>query len=288
MDTMKKFSTVFKSSGFRLEAFCPVYGLAESTALATGTHRSTNPSQQISGKPTTRTVSCGKAEINSQVLAVDPESRLECNAGVEGEIWLAGPCIAQGYWNNPEETDRVFNAYLADSGDGPFLRTGDLGYLLNGVIYITGRIKDLIILRGRKLFPQDIEYSAAFAHPMIRQNGVAAFSVEDVNSEHLVIMAELDLRQTRKDRIGGKSNPHKTNEDYQDIAQSIVETVSSEHEARVSTALLLPPGQIARTSSGKIQRFRCRERFLEQDIEALYRWDTAKRAGTVTESASQH
>jgi acyl-CoA synthetase (AMP-forming)/AMP-acid ligase II len=288
MDTMKKFSAAFKTCGFRFEAFCPVYGLAESTALAAGTHRSTSPSQQISGKSNTRTVSCGKAEMNSRVLAVDPGSRLECNAGVEGEIWLSGPCIAQGYWKNPEETDRVFNAYLADSGDGPFLRTGDLGYLRDGEVYITGRIKDLIILRGRKLFPQDIEYSAAFAHPMIRQNSVAAFSVEDGNSEHLVILAELDLRRKRKNLMSGKASPDQSNGDYLEIAQSIVETVSREHEARISTALLLAPGQIARTSSGKIQRFRCRERFLGQGIEALYRWDIAKKAGAVTEPASQH
>lgn len=288
METMQKFSNTFSPCGFSIDAFCPVYGLAESTALAAGTHRETNPFQQTPGHFGARTVECGKADGNSRILAVDPETRIECAAGIEGEIWLAGPSVAQGYWNDPEETDRVFNAYLAEVGEGPFLRSGDLGYLIDGGVYITGRIKDLIILRGRKLFPQDIEYSAARAHPLIRQQGVSAFSIHDGNAEHLVVLAELDQRRAKKAEMDAGDSSTQGTTEYKEIAHAIVETVSREHEARVTTALLLPPGQIARTSSGKIQRFLCRERFLAENMDVLFRWDTSERAKSIVKAASQH
>lgn len=286
METMQKFSDAFSPCGFNIDAFCPVYGLAESTALAAGTHRETSPFQQESNHSQASVVDCGKTGWNSRILAVNPETRIECTDGVEGEIWLAGPSVAQGYWNDPDETDRVFHAYLADSGEGPFLRSGDLGYLIGGGVYITGRIKDLIILRGRKLFPQDIEYSAAHSHPLIRQHGVAAFSIDDGNTEHLIILAELNLRQAKKTGIDHGNTSSQATTNYQDIAHAIVQAISVEHEARVTTVLLLPPGLIARTSSGKIQRFLCRERFLAGNITGLYRWDTTDREKTIVNTAS--
>lgn len=287
METMQKFSNVFSPCGFNINAFCPVYGLAESTALAAGTHCETSPFQQASDHSGASAVDCGKADGNSRILAVDPETRIECADGIEGEIWLAGPSVAQGYWNDPDETGRIFNAYLADSGEGPFLRTGDLGYLIDGGVYITGRIKDLIILRGRKLFPQDIEYSVAHAHPLIRQQGVSAFSLHDGNTEHLVVLAELDLRRAKKGEMDAAAPSTQAIMDYKDISHAIVEIVSREHEARVTTTLLLPPGQIARTSSGKIQRFLCRERFLAESIDVLFRWDTTDRAKSIVMTPSQ-
>jgi acyl-CoA synthetase (AMP-forming)/AMP-acid ligase II len=275
METLRNFAGAFKPYGFSLDAFCPVYGLAESTALAAATQRGKGPVQLPVNGTRKQAVSCGRPDTHSRLLVVDPESRLQRAPGEEGEIWLAGQSIARGYWNNPDQTGSVFNAFLADTGEGPFLRSGDLGFVVDGEVCITGRIKDLIILRGRKLFPQDIEYSVAHAHPSIREHGVVAFSTDDGQTEHLVVIAEVDLRRLRKTPSGDTSTPDSPPSDFHRIALGLVESVSREHEARVSTALLVPPGQIARTSSGKIQRFTCRERFLSGRMEIIFRWDTA-------------
>lgn len=285
METMEKFSKAFGPYGFSFDAFCPVYGLAESTALAAATQRGSGPTQLTVNTAQKRAIASGKPNKDAQMLVVDPDSRLQCSRGEEGEIWLAGPSVTLGYWNDPERTNTVFNAFLADTAEGPFLRSGDLGFLMGDEVFITGRIKDLIILRGRKLFPQDIEYSAAHAHPLIRENGVAAFSIEDGNTEHLVVLAELDLRQMK--RIAGENETisSKTSEDLQGIALDLVETISRDHEARVSTTLLTPPGQIARTSSGKIQRYKCRERFLADSIDIIFRWDTTTKLRPTGDSA---
>ncbi len=275
METMKQFSKVFGPYGFRFAAFCPVYGLAESTALATATQCGTGPTGIAVDDSQRRAVACGKSDKDSLIVVVDPDSRLQCSSGEEGEIWLAGPSVAMGYWNDTEQSNRIFNAFLADTGQGPFLRSGDLGYLIGNELFITGRIKDLIILRGRKLFPQDIEYSAAHAHPLVRKHGVAAFSIKDGHTEQLVVLAELDLRQLKKTAAGNTALSNGAPPDFRRIALDLVDIISREHEARVSTVLLLPPGQIDKTSSGKIQRHTCRGRFLEESIDFMFRWDTA-------------
>lgn len=284
-ETMKKFNQAFNPCGFSFNAFCPVYGLAESTALTTATKCGTGPIQQTFGKSQTRAVASGSPDSHSRILVVDPANHRECNEGEEGEIWLAGPSVAKGYWNNPQRSDEIFNAFLADTNEGPFLRTGDLGYLVEDKLFITGRIKDLIILRGRKLFPHDIEYSAAQAHDLIHKQGVAAFSIEADGTEQLVLLVELDLRQIKKASITDKASPVPSAINYQSIALDLVDAISREHEARVSTTLLVAPGQIARTSSGKIQRFRCRQRFLDNAIDVMFRWDTAGRQVTGSLSA---
>jgi acyl-CoA synthetase (AMP-forming)/AMP-acid ligase II len=277
METMKKFSKAFSPCGFRFSAFSPVYGLAESTALAAATQRGAGPVEMTVNGHQKHTVACGESDKDSQILVVDPHSRLQCNPGEEGEIWLAGPSVAMGYWNDAEQSERIFNAFLADTAQGPFLRSSDMGYLIDNDLYITGRIKDLIILRGRKLFPQDIEFSATRANPLIRNHGVAAFSIEDGHTEHLVILAELDTRRLKKTEIGDAAKSGGSLPDFQRISLDLVETISREHEARVSTALLVPPGQIARTSSGKIQRYTCRDRFLAGTIDFMFRWDTVSK-----------
>jgi acyl-CoA synthetase (AMP-forming)/AMP-acid ligase II len=274
METLRRFAEAFAPYGFSFTALCPVYGLAESTALVSSTPRGKGPLPLPVNGTGKQAVSCGRPDPRSRLLVVDPETRLERPPGEEGEIWLAGPSIARGYWNNPEQTERVFSAFLADTGEGPFLRSGDLGFMVDGEVCITGRLKDLIILRGRKLFPQDIEYSVARAHPSIRKHGVAAFSTDDGQTERLVVIAEVDLRRLRMMKSGAASTPEAP-PDFHGIALHVVEIVSREHEARVSTALLVPPGQIARTSSGKIQRFSCREHFLSGRMETLFHWDAA-------------
>jgi acyl-CoA synthetase (AMP-forming)/AMP-acid ligase II len=271
--TMQEFAQKFGRCGFSYDAFCPVYGLAESTALTAATRCGTGPSQEAIKKSQTLAVACGNRDPDSRILIVDPDSCVECENGKEGEIWLAGPSVASGYWNDAESSERVFNALLADSCEGPFLRTGDLGCLIDDKLYITGRIKDLIILRGRKLFPQDIEYSSCQAHNLIRNHGVAAFSINADKTEQLVLLVELDTRQLKREADGAGAEKIPCTTDYKSIALDIVEAVSRDHEARVSTILLVATGQLERTSSGKIRRFLCRQHFLANDIDPLFRWD---------------
>ena len=274
METMKNFASTFHKNGFDFDAFCPVYGLAESTALATGTACGSGPAQRRLNGGRNETVTCGQAGKNSDILVVDPVSCQKCGQNEEGEIWLSGPSVARGYWNNPVQTDETFGAFVADSDEGPYLRSGDLGYLVDGNLYVTGRIKELIILRGRKLFPQDIEHSASRAHALIHNRNVAAFSIDVEQGEQLVLLAELDLRQVKKLVTGGKALSVPLSIDFQAIAFDLVQAISNEHEVRVSTTLLMAPGQIPKTSSGKVQRSLCRNRFLETNIDYMFRWDT--------------
>ena len=144
----------------------------------------------------TRTlVGCGQTLLNQVIAIVDPTSLTRCSSDQIGEIWVSGPSVAQGYWNRAEETKVTFQAHLADTGEGPFLRTGDLGYLRNGELFITGRLKDLIIIRGSNHYPQDIELTAEKSHEVLRPGGVAAFSVDIEGEERLVVIQEISPRK---------------------------------------------------------------------------------------------
>ena len=166
--TLQSFVEAFSGQGFRGEALFPCYGLAEHTLFVSGRFQTEphrvfsrasleehRPHPAVDG-PRTELVSCGPTFLDCRVVIAKGETGCRCGDGEIGEIWLAGPSVAQGYWNRPEESEQVFQARLAD-GDGPFLRTGDLGFLLQGQLYVTGRIKDLVIIRGRNLIPQEIE-----------------------------------------------------------------------------------------------------------------------------------
>jgi acyl-CoA synthetase (AMP-forming)/AMP-acid ligase II len=142
-------------------------------------------------------VSGGQPWLGQNVIIVDPNSLTRCSANQVGEIWVAGESIALGYWNQPEQTQYTFRAYLADTGEGPFLRTGDLGFLRDGELFVTGRIKDLILIRGRNYYPQDIEQTVQQSHPALRPDCGAAFAVEIENEERLVIAHELERSYLR-------------------------------------------------------------------------------------------
>ena len=131
---------------------------------------------------------------DTKIVIVHPESLTPCAPDEVGEIWVSGPSVAQGYWNRPEETERTFRAYLAETGEGPFLRTGDLGFLKDGELFVTGRLKDLIIISGRNLYPHDIELTVEQSHPALRPGCCAAFSVDVADEEHLIIVAEVERR----------------------------------------------------------------------------------------------
>ena len=212
-ETMEQFATSFEECGFRREAFYPCYGMAEATLIISGGLKTTRPvCNTFQGKAlaqnrvvltemdtdsSLRLVSCGQPLPDQQILIVHPERLIQCKEGEVGEIWVTGASVAQGYWNQPEETQRTFNAYLTDTQEGPFLRTGDLGFLIKGELFVTGRLKGLIIINGFNYYPQDIERTVEQSHPAIRPNCCAAFSVGIDGTERLIVVAELERSYSR-------------------------------------------------------------------------------------------
>src|ERR1043165_2368932 len=254
-ETLDRFASRFESCGFQRTAFFPFYGLAEATLVVTGGRKHSLP--VIKPVEEKLMVGCGGALRDERVIIVDPVSLTELKEGHVGEIWVAGPSVARGYWNRPDETDDTFNAYLSDTGEGPFLRTEDLGLIEHGELYITGRIKDLIIIRGLNHYQQDIEWTVEPCNAHLRPGCGAAFTVEARSEERLVIVQEID---TRKEA------------DLGEVIETIREAVAAEHELQVYAVTLIKPGTISKTSSGKIQRRACREKFLEGALEAVAEW----------------
>lgn len=266
-DSLQRFCDAFASSGFRPETIRPVYGLAESTLMVSGAP---------TAKPRTvhafdagalqRGVALGVPEgsTNARVLVgcgisqgldvaiVDPKERTRCRSGQVGEIWVAGQSVAVGYWQRPDLSRNVFEATLSDSHEGPFLRTGDLGFQTEEGLFVTGRIKDVIIVAGRNHYPQDIERTTERSHSAVRPGCVAAFGVETDEEEALVVAAEI-----RRDAGGGKDSA-----DLENVASAIRRAVMQEHQLAVRDVVLLPPGSLPKTSSGKLQRAESRKEYL--------------------------
>jgi len=244
-DTMKRFVERFGKVGFRSESFYPCYGLAEATLLVS----SRIPSKSLLNERPV--LSCGQTWENECVRIVDPKTHQRCSDGTEGEIWIAGPNVAKGYWRRPDETRAVFEAHMND-GDGPFLRTGDLGYLIAGELHITGRLKELIILHGKNHYPQDIEATVAASHPLLRQDCGAAFSVEVTGREELVVFQEVK-RQTPPEKI-------------LEIKGAIRQALAEDRAIKPYSVVLFKPNTIPKTSSGKIMRAACRAEFLQNSF----------------------
>ncbi|MFL6196687.1 MAG: amino acid adenylation domain-containing protein, partial [Thermoanaerobaculia bacterium] len=252
--TLERFAAAFAPCGFRPEAFYPCYGLAEATLFVTGGLAGTPP--RVTAVEESRpVVSCGVSWMGQRVVVADPETGAERSAGEEGEVWIAGPSVARGYWNNLEATERDFNAFLT-TGEGPFLRTGDLGFFGDGELYVTGRLKDLIILRGRNLYPQDLELTAEQAHPDLRPGNGAAFPVDEGGEERLVIVHEVERRR----RDG-----------FEEVAEAVRRAVAEEHEVQAQEVVLIRQGSLPKTSSGKVQRRLCRDLYLEGGLTVVGR-----------------
>jgi amino acid adenylation domain-containing protein len=244
--TLERFAEAFAPCGFRRDALYPCYGLAEATLFVTGGH----VSRVEQGR-----VSCGWGWMGQRIVTVDPETGAERRPEEEGEIWISGPSVARGYWENPEATARDFHAFLP-TGEGPFLRTGDLGFLSGGELYVTGRLKDLIILRGRNLYPQDVELTAERSHPDLQPGGGAAFSVDIAGEERLVIVHEA-VRHPKAS--------------VEEIAEAVRRAVAAEHEAQVHEVVLIRQAGLPKTSSGKVQRRLCRELYLRDELPLVGR-----------------
>ncbi|MGH9956589.1 MAG: beta-ketoacyl synthase N-terminal-like domain-containing protein, partial [Pyrinomonadaceae bacterium] len=273
IETLERFTKTFEPCGFRWEAFWPGYGLAEATLCVSGGGTTEPPIIHRVKKATLANnqvvdagnddegmctlVGCGQALLNQVVAIVDPASLILCSSGEIGEIWVSSPSVAQGFWNRAEETKSTFQAHLADTGEGTFLRTGDLGYLRKGELFITGRLKDLIIIRGGNHYPQDIELTAEKSHEALRPGGVAAFSVDIEGEERLVVIQEVN---PRKDL------------DLDAVIGAIRQAVAEVHELQVYAVVLIEPRTIPKTSSGKIQRRACQKAFREGHLEVVKEW----------------
>lgn len=272
MDTIERFVAAFEPHGFRRAAFYPAYGLAEATLLvatrqhgslpsartcdaeALQRHHVVEASPEQSDQRVRMVVSCGAPIGDTNVVIVDPDSLKPCAPSEVGEICVASSAVALGYWRRTEETARTFRCFV--DGEGPFLRTGDLGFMSNGELYVTGRIKDVIIIRGCNHYPQDIELTVAQSHPALRPGHGTAFGLEVKGKERLVVVQEV-------------RRSHLRCVDVVEVVGNIREAVSEQHEIQVYDAVLVRPGTIPKTSSGKIQRSACRQRFLDGTLEIL-------------------
>jgi amino acid adenylation domain-containing protein len=291
-ETMRRFAEAFAPCGFRRESFAPCYGLAEATLIVTGARPEGLPLAETfdaaalernralpcaPDAPGARAlVNCGGALPDQRLEIVDPETGEACAPGAVGEVWVAGPSVTRGYWNRAEETAATFGARLAATGEGPFLRTGDLGFVQGGGLFVTGRLKDLIVIRGRNHYPQDIELTAERSHAALRAGCGAAFSFESGGEEQLVIVQEVDPRAELE---------------AAEVLEAIREAVAFEHDVAAHAILLVAPGSVPKTSSGKVQRHACRQRFLSDALEVLGGWRASSSAAaadfaSATDSAS--
>ena len=269
--TLDRFANMFGSCGFRREAFYPCYGLAEATLFVAGGEYGAAPILKLAEKAAlekgeviaasradssaTRLVGCGCTAVDQQLVIVNPETCLRCPQGHVGEIWVKGASVAQGYWNREEPTAQTFAATLGDTGEGPFLRTGDLGVIHDDELFIVGRLKDLVIIRGRNHYPHDIEATVQDSHSLLRPGCGAVFSIPVDDEEQLVVVQE----------VAGHSSIA-----LDSVAAGVGRAVTEHHEVQVYAVVLIKPGTLPKTSSGKVQRHLCRAKFLAHKLDVLY------------------
>ncbi len=338
--TLDRFSAAFEPCGFRRSAFYPCYGLAEATLIVSGGIRKELPvpgrfqgdaleqNDVIPAKKEDHAahtiIGCGKTLNDQRIVIVNPDTLELCHSDRVGEIWVSGKSVAQGYWQHPGKTKEIFQAYIKDttrlsspkstrlsspkstrlsspkSGEGPFLRTGDLGFLKDGTLFVTGRLKDLIIIRGRNHYPEDIEQTVEQSCPGVRPGCSAVFRVEVEDEERVIVAAEIERRYGERRRKSGRAGHRETERRGQSdrrkervlpefkpdvplssgmslsnspghnaATDAIRKAVAEQHELEVYGVLLLKPGSIPKTSSGKIQRHACRAGFLNGSLNIV-------------------
>jgi acyl-CoA synthetase (AMP-forming)/AMP-acid ligase II len=268
-DTLDAFARRFAAAGLRAEAVYPCYGLAEATLVVSG-GVSGEPYRRVEADAAalardvftpaapgaeSRTVVGSGRVTDFDVRVVDPVGYRELPAGAVGEIWLRGDSVAAGYYGRPEESEATFRAVLA-GGEGGFLRTGDLGVLHDGQLYVTGRLKEVVILNGRNVYPQDVEHAVKALHPALAAGNGAAFSVE-AGREQLVLVQEVRGEQLDGPRL-------------RELAQEIQQLIGKEFHVPAGNVLLVRPGTVRRTTSGKVQRTLMRRQFLAGEVYGEY------------------
>lgn len=290
LDTLMRFADRFKNWGFNIEAFCPAYGMAETTLIVStikGTqavraiNKNTEAVTDFSSAsditiddPHAYLISTGEVVTDAKVVIVEP-NRLEVLAeGKEGEIWVDNPgSIASGYWQNEDATKASFNQILDSVPGHAFLRTGDLGFIKEGHLYITGRIKDMVIIRGRNYYPQDIELIVQESHEALETHSGAAFAIDDGQEEKLVLVQEINRNYLRS-------------VDTKELINLIRKTVAQEFDVVPSRIVLIKPLSLPKTSSGKIQRYLTKEQMLEGKLRIIDEWHSADTSTTSIEPSS--
>jgi len=285
--TMEAFIRNFGPYGFRAQAFMPTYGMAESVLFVAGLKPLSQPPRVLrvsaadlekhticvlgDDEPGGRNViSCDRPGSGHQVITVDPVMLTASHPNHVGELWVKGPSIPKGYWDRPEESLSTFGGYLADTNEGPFLRTGDLGFVADDEIYVTGRLKDLIIIAGRNHYPSDIELTVQQSGAPVRPGSCAAISERINGVEELVIIAEVDERQlpdqTRSERTGKAS----TDEFWSSAVRTVQGAVSRGHGLSAQSVVFVEPRSLEKTSSGKPRRRFYQKLFLKGELAVLH------------------
>jgi acyl-CoA synthetase (AMP-forming)/AMP-acid ligase II/acyl carrier protein len=285
---LEEFATAFRETGFRREALYCCYGMAETTLLATGSTPGAGPVLEIvdtdalsrnvaqpprsDAGPRRLVVGCGHAVDGQELVVVDPEGAGRLEDGRVGEIWVRGPNVARGYWRKSELTQEMFDARLSGSGsdDRPFFRTGDLGFLREGELFVTGRLKDLIIIRGRNHYPHDIELTVQKSHPAFRTGAGAAFSMDVDGEERLVVVQEID-----------RHRHHEAEDAVTEIRSAIVD----EHEVAPYSVVLVRQNAVPKTSSGKIQRGASARELRDGTLPIVYQWTESPASATTASEA---
>lgn len=252
VDTMTAFASAYRAAGFRASSFRPSYGLAECTLLVASDRWD---GERAEGP----VVCCGVPAFETSIVVTDPSSGNPLEDGELGEIRVASPSVARGYWRDAEESRRVFTTM--PGSDRRWLRTGDLGYQLDGRLYVTGRLKDLLIVRGTKHFPQDVERTVEGAHPAIRRGAVTAVAVgSSVRGDRVVVIAETDPRKFSLENQAG------------DLIAAIREAVAETHGIQLHAVALVSPGVVPKTTSGKPRRYLCREAWVHGGLKPMAVW----------------
>ena len=284
-ETLDGFSRAFAPCGFRTTAFRPAYGLAEATllvsstndreppeplhvrrdALSAGQVSIVTPADQDDRSGTVALVPCGRARGGMDVAIVDPVRHTRCAPGTVGEIWVRGGSVTLGYWRRPAETTAAFAGVLSDGGVEPFLRTGDLGFLADGRLFVTGRIKDVLIVRGVKHYPQDLERTVEEVGRAIRPGCAAVFALAP-DGDEIAAAIEVDLPKT------GMLN----NTDLTAIVDRIRADVVQMHGVQLSAVVVLAAGSLPKTTSGKLQRFACREGLASGNLQTIAMWTNGR------------
>lgn len=273
-DVLKRFTRKFAPFGFRHTTHYPCYGMAEATLLVTGSDRRADPLIQTFGRaeleqgrvvsikpgdPGARElVGSGKPVPGATVHIVEAETQRVLPEDQIGEIWINSPSIGQGYWQKPDESETTFGARLAEDDGKKYLRTGDLGFIHDGRLFVTGRLKDMIIVNGVNRYPQDIEATVETASIRLRAAGAAAFAIERNDREQLIVVCEVE-----RDRA---------NKQWGDVIDAIRSKIAAEHELPPDAIVLVRANSIPKTSSGKVMRHACREQYLENNLLIVAQW----------------
>ena len=275
-ETHRNFVNKFQPYGFEPESFHPGYGLAEATLIVscyggrkeTITYKTDRaaleqgkimPAESEENENSQELISCGPALVDLELAIVNPDTKEKCAADEVGEIWVKGDSISPGYWNRPKETKETFQAMIANSGEGPFMRSGDLGFLYESHLYVTGRRKDLIIVKGKNYYPQDVEVTVEKSHEDLQPGGGAAFAIVVDDVEQLVVVQEVK-REARK------------NFDLKEVSKKIRFAIARDQGIRAYAVVIIRPYSLPKTSSGKVMRHAALEQFLDDELKIVGEW----------------